>query len=338
MSLPLPGARRALALLALVVVAATTVLLALGASSQAASTQTITVGVPRNFGYLSTLWARNVQPKGIKVEYKYFPVFTDMLTALNSGQIDLTEVGDVGALQSFVNTNGKVKIVAVTQPNDLNGGLIVPKNSTVKTFADLKGKRVVFLKSTNTYPGFLHLLKRYKLKESDFTISEISGPAANAAFTSGQIPGYFTIDPNLADIGQHTGARKILTYRDMGVANIYPYVATSDAIKSKPKAIAAVVKALSDNFEWIKKNPAKQAQLVAPKLGFTEAAIKVTNRRGAQGLQMIDKAWLKKEQKVIDEYAQTKIIAKPVKASDVFLSTFNSSITPAPAAKAKKKK
>ena len=58
--------------------------------------------MPRYFGYLSTLWARNVQPAGVNVEYKYFPVFTDMLTALNAGQIDLTEFGDVGAVQSYV--------------------------------------------------------------------------------------------------------------------------------------------------------------------------------------------------------------------------------------------
>ena len=88
----------------------------------------VTVGVPRSFGFLSTLWARNVQPEGVKVEYQYFPVFTDMLTALNSGKIDLTEVGDVGAVQSYVN-GGKVQAIAVTKPNDENCGLLVPKDS-----------------------------------------------------------------------------------------------------------------------------------------------------------------------------------------------------------------
>lgn len=47
---------------------------------------TLTVGVPRNFGYLSTLWARNVQVPGVKIEYKYFPNFVDMLTAFNGRQ------------------------------------------------------------------------------------------------------------------------------------------------------------------------------------------------------------------------------------------------------------
>lgn len=110
-------------------------------SASGAGKVTVVVGVPRNFGYLSTLWARNVQPPGVNVEYKYFPVFTDMLTALNAGQIDLTEIGDVGAAQSYVNGGGQVQAIAVTQPNALNCGLLVPKTSTVKTFAQLKGRR-----------------------------------------------------------------------------------------------------------------------------------------------------------------------------------------------------
>ena len=144
-------------------------------TATASGTQTITVGVPRSFGYLSTLWARDVQPEGVKVEYKYFPLFTDMLTALNSGKIDLTEIGDVGAVQSYVN-GGNVQAVAVTEPNSKNGGLLVPKDSTATSLADLKGKKVAFLKSTNSYTGFLHELKRLNLKESDFQIVEITGP------------------------------------------------------------------------------------------------------------------------------------------------------------------
>ena len=134
------------------------------ASGGGGETVTLTVGVPRSFGYLSTLWARDVQPEGVKIEYKYFPVFTDMLTALNSGKIDLTEIGSVGAVQSFAN-GGNVRVVAVTEPNAENCGLLVPKDSPVQTFADLKGKKIAFLKSTNSYISFLHQVKAAGLEE-----------------------------------------------------------------------------------------------------------------------------------------------------------------------------
>lgn len=297
-------------------------------SASGAAKVTVVVGVPRNFGYLSTLWARNVQPPGVNVEYKYFPVFTDMLTALNAGQIDLTEIGDVGAAQSYVNGGGKVQAIAVTQPNSLNCGLLVPKSSTVANFADLKGQKIIFLRSTNSYIGFLHELQATGLQESDFNIVELAGPPANVAFESGQVAGYYTIDPNLSDIVNQTGARELATCKSIGVANVYPYVATTSAIQTKSKALGEIVQALADNYAWIKAHRQKQAQLLAGKLGFGPAAILTTYKRGSQGLQLVNKGWLATEQKVFDQLVAAKIVPSPVKSSQVFLSTFNKDITP----------
>lgn len=298
------------------------------ASSDGAEVQTIVVGVPRSFGYLSTLWARNVQPKGVKVQYKYFPVFTDMLTALNSGKIDLTEVGDVGAVQSYVN-GGRVQAVAVTQPNDENCGLLVPKDSPVKSFADLKGKKIAFLKSTNSYISFLHQTRAAGLKESDLKIVEITGPPANKAFQAGKLDAYYSIDPNMADLIEKTGGRQINTCKDAGVQNLYPYVATTKAIKDKPAALGAVIQAVADNIAWIQGHPDEQATLLAPKLGFSESAIKTTYARGAKALQKIDATFYGSEQKVIDELVAAKIVAKPVQAQEVFLPLLNDRTTPA---------
>jgi len=307
-----------------------------GGSTTAAATKpaldpknpvTITVGVPRNFGYLSTLWARNVQPAGVNIEYKYFPVFTDMLTALNAGQIDLTEIGDVGAVQSYVNGGGRVQVVGVTQPNAENLGLVVPKNSTATSFADLKGKKIVFLKSTNSYTAFLHEIKTAGLAESDFTIVQLAGPAANKAFQLGQVDAIWTIDPNMADLIEQTGGRIIETGKQVGVENLYPYVATESAIKNKPAAIGAVLQAVADGFPWIRANADEQAKLLAPKIGFSETAIKTSYARGSQSLQKIDDAFYTHEQAVIDELVAAKIVAKPVRAQDVFLSSFNDYIT-----------
>lgn len=288
---------------------------------------TVVVGVPRNFGYLSTLWARNIQPAGVHIEYKYFPVFTDMLTALNAGQIDLTELGDVGAIQSYVNGGGKVEAIGVTEPNAGNIGLLVPKGSTAASIADLKGKRIAFLKSTNSYTAFLHQIKAAGLPESDFDIVQISGPTANKAFQVGQVDAIWTIDPNMADLIEKTGGHIIASGSQVGVDNLYPYVATTSAIKNKPAALGAVLQAVADQFPWIRANPDQQASLLAPKLGFSESAIKTSYVRGAQSLQKIDSTFYAKEQKVIDELVTAKIVKEPVKADQVFLSTFNDDIT-----------
>lgn len=301
---------------------------ACGGSGTSSSSKTLVIGVPRNFGYLSTLWARNAQPKGYHFEYKYFPVFTDMLTALNAGKIDLTEIGDVGAVQSYVN-GGTVKAVAVTQPNGRNCGLIVPRNSTAHSFADLKGKKIIFLKSTNSYIMFLHQVEQAGLKQSDFDIVQIAGPAANKAFASGQVAGYYTIDPNMADILEQTGGRLIANCQTEDVKNLYPYVATNAAIKHKSKAIAALVHEVAQNIAWIHANPDEQAKLLAPKLGFSQAAVKTTYARGAGGLQVINSQFYAAENPVITQLVKAGIVTHPVQAQQVFLPTFNSDINAA---------
>jgi sulfonate transport system substrate-binding protein len=329
------AARRPLALLLALLLGAT--LAACGGSDDDATASTkldpknpvtLTVGIPRNFGYLSTMWAKNVQVDGVKIEYKYFPNFVDMLTAFNGGKLDITEIGDVGAAQSYAASRGNINVVAVTQPNAENTGLLVPKNSPYKTFADLKGKKIVFLKSTNTYLGFKHQLAKAGLQESDFKIVELAGPAAVKAFTSGQVDGYYTIDPNLPDVVEKTGAREIANGVDMGIDNLYPYVAQKTVVEKKKAAVAAFVQALANTIAWAHANPDEQAKLVAPKIQFSESAIKTTYSRGSKALQPIDDAFYTRQQKITDELLKVGVLKTDVKVKDLYLSDFDANIEP----------
>jgi sulfonate transport system substrate-binding protein len=290
------------------------------------------VGVPRNFGYLSTLWAKNVQVPGVQIEYKYFPNFIDMLTAFNGRQLDITEIGDVGAAQSFAASKGGVRVIAVTQPNAENTGLLVAKDSPYKTFSDLKGKQLLFLKSTNTYLGVKNQLADAKLKEEDFKIVELAGPAAVKAFQTGQIEGYYTIDPNMADVVEKTGARLIATGADMHIENLYPYVSHQKVIAGKRAALAAFVQALADTIAWAQAHPDEQASLVAPRIQFTESAIKTTFKRGAKGLQRIDDEFYARQEHNLNALLAAGVLKQAVAARDLYLTDFSASVTPSNAA------
>jgi sulfonate transport system substrate-binding protein len=289
---------------------------------------TLVVGVPRNFGYLSTLWARDAQTPGVKIEYKYFPNFVDMLTAFNAGQVDITEIGDVGAAQSFAASKGNVRVIAVTQPNAGNTGLLVAKDSPYQKFEDLKGKQLLFLKSTNTYLGVKHKIADAGLQEPDFKFVELAGPAAVKAFQTGQVEGYLTIDPNMADVVEKTGARLISDGRDQRIQNLYPYVTQKKVVEQKSAALAAFVHVLADTIAWAQANPDEQARIVAPKIQFSESAIKTTFGRGAKALQPIDARFLAEQQANFDELLAAGVLKEAVQAKDLYLADFNGSIKP----------
>ena len=86
--------------------------------------------------------------------------------------------------------------------------------------------------------------------------------------------------------------------------------------------------AVADNIAWIQQNPDEQATLLAPKLGFSESAIKATYSRGATALQPIDDTFYSGEQGVIDELEEAGIVTKPVQVQDVYVPDFNDRITP----------
>ena len=297
-----------------------------GASAGSGGEETLVVGVPRSFGYLSTMWARNIQPAGVKVEYKYFPEFASMLPAFNAGRVDLTEVGDVGAMQSYEN-GGQIGVIAVSASNAKDCGLIVPKKSTAKTFAELKGGKIAFLKSTNSYIAFLHQLKAAGLNEGDFSIVEITGPPGNKAFQTEQVAAYYSINPNMASLLEETGGREIATCEEAGVQNLYPYMATENALKTKSPALKKFVQALANTYQWIQQHPAEQAKLLAKKLDYSEASIKTTYQQGAKALQTIGPSFYTSEQKLANELTAAKVLKKPLNVEKVFLPTYNAEIT-----------
>ena len=132
----------------------------------------------------------------------------------------------------------------------------------------------------------------------------------------------------MADLVEQTGGRVISTCADSDVENLYPYVATTEAIEQKGAAIGKVIQAVADNIAWIRENPDEQATLLAPKLGFSETAIKTTYARGAQRLQEIDDTFYAGEQAVIDELVDAGIVTKPIDVKDVYVPDFNDSIAP----------
>lgn len=294
--------------------------------SSADEDKTLTIGVPRLFGFSNILWARDYQVDGFDFEYVYFPNFGDMLTALNAGEIDATEMGDVGVVQSYINGGGAVQAVAVTQSAPTAQGLLVKKDSGIDSLEDLKGKRVNINPSTNTYPAFLNLLASVGLTEDDV---ELLNPSDSyQAFIKGDLDVYNSIDPNLAYVAEETDA-KLLTSYDGFFDNFYPYVVRTDAIENKRAAVEAFVQAIADNIRWAQENPQEYAELVSPKLGFSPSSLTTALDRGAKGLAPIDESFYEVEQKWVDTWAEDYgILTETVDVHDVFRDDFNPHITP----------
>src|SRR5450830_1777307 len=77
------------------------------------------------------------------VEWAGFQAAAPLSEALNAGAIDIGFLGDSGFL-FLASKSSNVRLIGVTRQNPKTVALLVPKNSTAKTIADLKGKKVAY--------------------------------------------------------------------------------------------------------------------------------------------------------------------------------------------------
>ena len=131
---------------------------------------------------------------GFKVEWKEFPSGPPLLEALNAGSIDVGHSGDAPLI--FAQFSGvPFKYIGTTSPAEASAGIVVAKDSPIRTLQDLKGKRLAFTKGSSS-----HYLVAKALAEAGLTFEDIKPvylqPAeARAAFQSGSVDAWAIWDP-----------------------------------------------------------------------------------------------------------------------------------------------
>ena len=122
-------------------------------------------------GWLSILKGRGtlekrLAPLGVKVTWTEFNAGPVQLEALNVGSIDFGDVGEAPPI--FAQAAGAPLVYAgATVPRPALEAVIVPKDSSIRSVADLKGKRVAYNKGSNVQYFLVKLLEKNGLKYGD---------------------------------------------------------------------------------------------------------------------------------------------------------------------------
>lgn len=282
------------------------------------------IGVPSTWGYTSSLMARDFQPgHGVRFAYSLFPASIDARAALTAGKIDLLETGDVGASQAFLAAKGDVKVIAVTAPNPEQSAWVVRKDSDLKKPADLRGHTIAVSFTTNNYPAAKNLIEAGGLTTKDVKLVNLGASDAVSALTSGQVDLISGIEPTLSyQIASNPSLRVFSSLKGYG-DNIYPYLVSGDAFRTKKKAVEQFVTSLNAQFDYIAKNRDKHAETLAKFLKISPEAVREGFEKGSNRLQPIDDTFLAQEQKTVDEYLKLGIIDQAVDVHQLYVGQFN---------------
>ena len=169
--------------------------------------------------------------KNITTELVQFNNGGDLMTAMASGQVDIGYVG-IAPVLSSVSKGVPVKVISSAQTE--GSGIVVTKDSGIKSAADLKGKSI----ATPGEASIQHVLLSYYLKKNglstnDLNISAMKVPSMNDALKTKQIDGIITFQPYVSIAANDTN--NVVLENSSGILPNHPccvVVASDDFIKN----------------------------------------------------------------------------------------------------------
>nr|WP_315597029.1 sulfonate ABC transporter substrate-binding protein [uncultured Cupriavidus sp.] len=318
--------RRRLLLGALVL--ATGLVYGLTATPAAAQSQTVNpkqlrIGYQK-YGTLTLLKARGtlekrLAPQGITVKWTEFPAGPQLLEGLNVGAIDFGTVGEAPPI--FAQAAGaQLAYIGNEPPAPTAEAIVVPKGSTLKSVAELKGKRVALNKGSNVHYLLVKQLEKAGVAYGDIQPVYLPPADARAAFERGAVDAWVIWDPFLAAAEKQLGARVLADGRDAGGKNVVSnhqfYLASRPYANARPDVVNVILDELFALGQWAEKNPKEAAQVLVKETGLDTSVLDLAVSRFSYGAKPVTAEVLAEQQRIADAFVTLKLIPKPIKVSD----------------------
>lgn len=280
---------------------------------------TLRIGYQK-YGTLVLLKARGTLEKrlaeqGIKVQWTEFPGGPQLLEGLNVGSIDFGVTGETPPV--FAQAAGADLVyVANEPPAPTSEAILLPKDSPIKSVAELKGRKVALNKGSNVHYLLVRALEENGLKYSDIQPVYLPPADARAAFERGAVDAWVIWDPYQAAAEKQLHAHTLVDARGLADNHQF-YLATRTYAKEHPQVLTTLVEEVRSVGEWSQKNPEQVTEQVAPLLGLPADITLTAVKRQGYGAQFITPEVVAKQQKIADAFTQLKLIPKALSIKDV---------------------
>ena len=273
----------------------------------------------QKYGALVLLKARGgletaLKPLGYSVEWSEFPSGPPLLEALNAGAIDFGTAGEAPPIFAQA-ASPELRYVATEPPAPRGEAILVPKDSPVRSVADLRGKTIALNKGSNVHFLLVRALEQAGLPYDAVKLAFLAPADANAAFVRGSVDAWVIWDPYLAAAERATGARVLAD--GQGIApNREFYLSRRAFTESSPEIVSAVVAAIATIDTWAVGHADTVAAELAPAIGVPAPVLKVALERQSYGAAPLDAAAIADQQRVADAFHHLGLLPKPIRVAD----------------------
>lgn len=284
-----------------------------------ASTPARELRIGNQKGYLSLLKGRGtleqrLAPLGVGVRWTEFAAGPVQLEALNVGSIDFGDVGEAPPI--FAQAAGApLAYVAATVPRPQSEAVLVPRQSPIRTVADLKGKRVALNKGSNVHYFLVELLRKHGLSYTDVHLVFLAPADARAAFENASVDAWAIWDPFYAAAEGALGARALADASGV-VGNRAYYFSSLDYARNNPDVIRILIDELRKIDDWGQQNRPALAGELAALWGLPAPVVNTAIDRTQFGTVPITHAILGEQQKIADTFFELGLLPKRVNVQE----------------------
>ena len=294
----------------------------LSACSKKEESITLNIGYQK-YGLLPIIKARGdldkaLKNKGVNVKWVEFPAGPQLLEGLNVGSVVFGEAGEAPPIFAQA-ANANLVYIANQPKAPLAEALIIPKDSSIKSIQDLKGKRVVLNKGSNVHYLLLKVLEANHLKLDDIQVVYLPPADARAAFEKGAVDAWVIWDPFYAAAEKQLGAKVIATGENL-VSNHQFYLADRKFAEQHPDILKAVVNELNTTTQWVSQHQSDAARLLEKPTGLPLDVLNTSISRMGFGVAPISSEVAKEQQYVADAFYQQKLIPNKINIQAAILA------------------
>ena len=250
----------------------------------------------------------------IGIKWIEFTSGPPLLEAMSIGSVDLGSVGDTPPIFAQA---ASANVLYVAGSRITNGqGILVPANSSIRSIADLKGKRVGFTKGSSAHNVVIATLEKAGLTYEDITPVYLTPPDAGPAFANGSIDAWAVWDPYFAIGEKRQSGRILINAVDVAKTNSF-YLANRDFANTYVKETREIIDGLAEAARWAEANRAEVASALAAITGVPLEVQTVAANRASFLIGPVTDEIVTTQQAVADRFHRLGLIPKPIAVRDI---------------------
>jgi sulfonate transport system substrate-binding protein len=259
-----------------------------------------------------------------RIEWKEFPAAAPLLEALGAGAIETGVVGDAPFTFAAA-ANVPVKAIGAIRQSQEGLAILVPRESKIQNFEDLRGKKIATGRGSIGHQLILAALESKAWSAADVQIVFLAPSDAKIAYTQGSVAAWSTWEPYVSQEEVLFQSRRVITAEGL-TPGIAFQVASPDAIRDKRPELEDFLRRLAAARAWSLTNVNGYAETWGRLMNIPPAVARNWLSRAKIRLAPVDDGVVADEQKTIDLYFRSGLIKKQLNAADIVDRSFAGAI------------